>query len=63
VFEHLAGLEFLYRLSDRLDIFGGSLSTLSAENALHVNEIYAGISVKDTHLNRFQGFLGNTSKP
>lgn len=63
VFQHLAGLQFLYRISDRLDVFAGSLSTVSAENALHVNQFYAGISVKDTHLNRFQGFLGNTARP
>lgn len=63
VFSHLVGLQALYRVNDRLDVFTGTLSTMSAENALHVNQFYAGISVKDTHLNRNQGFLGNTRKP
>lgn len=63
VFAHLVGPRILFRVSDRLDVFAGSLHTASAENALHQDVIYAGVSVKDTGLNRFQGFLGNTRKP
>jgi hypothetical protein len=63
VFSHMVGLEVLYRLNDRLDVFAGTLSTAAAENELHENRIFAGISVKDTHLNRFQGFFGNTARP
>ena len=60
---HLAGPQLLYRLDDRLDLIAGSMHTMSAKNALHVDRFYVAVAVKQTKLNRLQGLLGSTSKP
>jgi len=53
----------LYRIAPTLDIFGGSLHTLSANNAIHADEFYVGLSMRHTGLNRLQGYLGGVREP
>jgi len=60
---HLSGPMLVYRVDDHLDLIGGSLHTASAKNALHVDQFYVGVAVKQTRLNRLQGFLGGTRRP
>jgi hypothetical protein len=55
---HLVGGRVVYRVDERLDVFAGSLHTAKANNALHTDEIYVGVSAHHTKLNRLQGFLG-----
>ncbi len=59
---HLAGPILMYRVDDQLDVFAGSMHTASAENALHIDQVYVGLAVKHTRLNRLQGFLGGKRK-
>jgi hypothetical protein len=59
----LAGPMLVYRVDDHLDLIGGSLHTAAAKNALHLDQFYVGVAVKQTRLNRLQGFLGGTRKP
>jgi hypothetical protein len=63
VTRHLAGPIVLLRVDDRCDVFAGSFHTASAENALHVDELYAGMAFKVTKLDRLQGWLGGMPKP
>jgi hypothetical protein len=60
---HLSGPMLVYRVHDHLDLIGGSLHTAKSKNALHVDQVYVGVAVKQTRLNRLQGFLGGTRKP
>jgi len=59
----LAGPMLVYRIDDRFDVIAGSLHTASAKNALHVDQFYVAVAVKQTHLNRLRGLLGNTRNP
>ncbi len=61
--EHLAGPVILYRVDDHIDLFAGSLHTAAAENAVHADRVYVGLTVKQSGLNRLQGFLGNAQRP
>ncbi len=63
VTRHLAGPILLLRVDDRCDVFAGSFHTASAENALHVDQLYAGMAFKVTKLDRLQGWLGGMRKP
>ena len=60
---HLAGPMLVYRVDEHLDLIGGSLHTASAKNALHVDQFYVALAVKQTRLNRLQGLLGGTRQP
>jgi hypothetical protein len=60
---HLAGAMLLYRVDDRLDMFGGFWSTASARHSLHYDQVYLGLAFHNTKLNRFQGFLGGKQAP
>ncbi len=63
VSQQMAGPQITYRLDDRMDLIAGSMHTLSAKNALHVDRFYVAVAVKQTKLNRLQGLLGGTGKP
>ena len=56
----LAGPRFTYRIDDRLDVFAGSLHTVSGRNVLHTDEFFAGIAWKQTGLDRLAGAMGGT---
>jgi len=61
--QHRVGPWLVYRIDDRMDLFAGSLSTYSANNSLHTDEIQVGFAFRHTKLNRLQGFLGGTAAP
>jgi hypothetical protein len=61
--EHLAGPVMIYRVDDHLDVFAGSLHTATARNVLHADRYYVGVALKQTGLDRLQGFLGGTKHP
>jgi hypothetical protein len=63
VITQLAGPQLLFRLDDRLDVMAGSMHTMSAKSALHVDRFYVAVAVKQTKLNRLQGLLGGSGKP
>ena len=58
-----AGPQVLFRVDDHLDVFAGSLHTISGENVLDLNQYYAGIATKRTSLDRLRGFLGGSKRP
>lgn len=60
---HLVGGGLLYRVADHMDVFANVLSTASAENAYHTDEIQVGFTLKQSKLNRSQGFLGTLARP
>lgn len=60
---HLAGALLLYRVDDRLDMFGGFMSTAKGKNTLHYDQVYLGLAFHRTKLNKLQGFLGGTTAP
>jgi len=60
---HLAGPVVLWRVDDRLDLSAGSWSTAMAKDALHYDQVYVALTLKQTKLNRLQGFLGGTKAP
>jgi hypothetical protein len=60
---HLAGPALIWRVDDRLDLTAGSWSTAMAKNALHYDRVYVALTLKQTKLNRLQGFLGGTKAP
>jgi hypothetical protein len=60
---HLAGPLLLWRVDERLDLSAGSWSTAKAENAPHYDQVYVTLTLKQTKLNRLQGFLGGTKAP
>jgi hypothetical protein len=53
----------VYRIDDHMDLFAGSLSTFSANNSLHYDEIQVGFAFRQTKLNRLQGYFGGTAAP
>ena len=57
------GPRIVYRVDPNLDVFAGSLHTLMANNALHLDSYYVGIAFRETSLNRLQGFLGGAPSP
>lgn len=61
--QHLAGPVVVWRVDDALDVFAGSLHTASAENALHRDQFYAGIALRQSARNRLQGLAGGTKRP
>jgi hypothetical protein len=61
--EHLVGPRITYRVDDFLDVFAGSMHTISAENALHQNQYLVGFATKRTQLDRLKGFLGSKRRP
>lgn len=61
--EQLVGPRLTVRVDDGLDMFAGSMHTPGAENAPHKDLFYVGFTMKQTGLDRFQGFLGGTKKP
>jgi hypothetical protein len=60
---HRAGPTLLLRVDEHIDFFVASLHTAAAENALHTDEYYVGVSFKQTRLDRLQGFLGGSTQP
>jgi hypothetical protein len=60
---HRAGPMLVYRVDDRLDLIAGSMHTASAKNALHVDQFYVAVAVKQTRLSRLQGLLGSSHNP
>ena len=60
---HLAGPILLLRVDDRLDVFASTMHTVTAENALHTDEVRFGFRFKQTQLDRTQGFLGTSRRP
>lgn len=65
VTEHLVGPVLVYRVDDRLDLRAGSWHTAAGENVIHRNQIYVGLLLKQTRLDRTQGsgFLGGARLP
>lgn len=61
--EHLVGPVFLYRIDDHIDLSAGSLHTAAGENVPHTNRVYVALTVKESGLNRLQGFFGNAQSP
>lgn len=61
--EHVVGPVFLYRVDDHLDLVAGSLHTALGENVIHANRVYVALTVKQSSLNRVQGFLGSAQNP
>jgi hypothetical protein len=61
--QHLAGPLVVWRVDDALDVFAGSMHTAAAENALHRDQFYAGVSLRQIGLNRVQGLTGGTKRP
>jgi hypothetical protein len=59
----LAGLALTWRVDDRLDLTAGTWSTAMAKNSLHYDQVYVALTLKQTKLNRLQGFLGGTKAP
>ena len=60
---HRAGPSLVYRVDDHMDLFVGSMHTVTAKNALHTDQAYVGFAFRQTRLNRIQGFLGGTAAP
>ena len=60
--EHLAGPQVLYRVDDFLDVFAGSLHTVSGKNVLHRDVYYVGITTHKTHYDRLRGFVGSKKR-
>ena len=60
---HRAGPMLVYRVDDHLDLIAGSMHTASAKNALHVDQFYVAVAVKQTRLSRLQGLLGSAHNP
>ena len=61
--EQLVGPRLTVRVDDRFDMFAGSMHSAGAENAPHKDQVYVGFTMKQTGLDRFQGFLGGTRTP
>lgn len=61
--EHLVGPVVLYRIDDHIDLSAGSLHTAAGEHVLHADRVYVALTVKQSALNRLQGFLGNAHRP
>lgn len=59
----LLGPFVLWRVDERLDLTAGTWSTASGKNTLHYDQVYVGLTFKQTRLNRLQGFLGGTKAP
>ena len=53
----------LYRVGPTFDVYAGSLHTMAANNAIHADEFYVGLSMRHTGLNRLQGYLGGAREP
>jgi hypothetical protein len=62
VAKQAAGPRVTWRVDDRLDAFAGSWHTPGGQNALHVDEFYAGVAWRSTKLDRLRGFLGNDQR-
>jgi len=60
---HVFGPRLTYRLDDRLDVFAGSSHLLWGSNVSQTHQYYVGMAVKQTRLNRLQGFLGGKRRP
>lgn len=61
--EQLVGPRLTVRVDDRFDMFAGSMHSAGAENAPHKDQVYVGFTMKQTGLDRYQGFLGGTRTP
>ena len=61
--QHLLGPRIVYRVDNFLDVIVGSLHTVSAKEALHLNEYFIGVAAKKTQLDRLKGFLGSKRRP
>uniref|UniRef100_A0A832I667 Transporter n=1 Tax=Eiseniibacteriota bacterium TaxID=2212470 RepID=A0A832I667_UNCEI len=61
--QHLAGPLVVWRVDDGIDVFAGSLHTAAAENALHRDQFYAGLALRQSGLHRLQGLTGTTKRP
>jgi hypothetical protein len=62
-YAHQVGPAFIYRVDDRIDMIAGSTHTAAGKNTLHTDRYYVGVAVKQTRLNRLQGFLGSKRRP
>jgi len=60
---HEAGPVLTYRVDDHLDVFAGTMHTMTVKNGLHTDEVRFGFTFKQTKLNRLQGYLGSTRHP
>jgi hypothetical protein len=60
---HELGPRLTYRVDNGLDFFAGSTYTVSGRNQPRIDRYYLGVAVKQTTLNRLQGFLGGTRRP
>ncbi len=60
---HLVGPMLLLRVDAALDVYVGSLHTASAKNWFHTDEVFVGLSVRNSKLGRLQGFLGGPNQP
>jgi hypothetical protein len=55
---YTVGPELRYRVDDRMDIFAGSRHTPKGKNVDKYDQFYVGLALKQTRLNRLQGYLG-----
>jgi hypothetical protein len=58
-----AGPEVRYRVDDRVDVFTGARFDLTGRSVLRTNAYYLGLALKQTGLDRLQGFLGSARRP
>jgi hypothetical protein len=57
------GPEVRFRLDDNMDVFAGSWHVATGKNVAHFNRYYVGLALKQTRLNRLQGYLGGKRRP
>ena len=60
---HAVGPEVRYRIDDRLDVYTGASFDIKGRNTWKTRTFYLGLAVKQTRLDRLQGFLGGARHP
>jgi hypothetical protein len=60
---HSLGPELRYRIDDHMEVYSGATFDVSGRNAFKEDVYYLGLAMKQTRLNRLQGFLGAGRRP
>jgi hypothetical protein len=60
---HSVGPEIRYRIDDRMEVYTGATVDIAGRNTFQQNVYYLGLAMKQTRLNRLQGFLGAGRRP
>ena len=60
---YVAGPDVTFRVDDHMDVFAGARFPIAGRNSRVFSTYYAGFALKQTHLNRLQGFHGDTRRP